>query len=678
MADLRTLIAGLLQSGFKPLGQTGGAIPLLRSGMPAPPQALPQMGYGPAEVPSPFPMIPAVPPQVQGPPMPPEAFPAFGLATGIGGGEGLPAGAFGFGGGASAPGSGIDLGSILNKLVGQAEPAAPAPAPEAAPARSNSLASLLAPMLAGGGGQARTTYIPGSSSAPVGASGDPISSYMGRLYGAESGDRMVPNAAGASSAFGPAQFTKGTWLDTVQQEDPETWRSLGGDSAKVLALRSDPAYHKTMAEAFTRRNAEELTAKGLPVNDTSLYAMHFFGRGDGPKVLAADPTTPLSDIVSGSTISANPQLRGMTAGQAVGWAGKTIGGGGEAPGGLPSPTQYSAPQIGTPPELQALKTRDPASYDRFDALSVVRPPPLSQGDRVTNILAAMAQGAQGAKSIGDFLLGAGGGALSGAAGLSRQQRTEDLRAAEKQSDLDILKAGKGVEKAGAVAEQSSAQINAANTNALNAWHAAVDQAKLDTEAKNKTNEARHKIDLLAFERGEPEVVRDADGLTVYRKGTDGSLTMTNIPSSGAGSMAKRVHDMRKMLDDAGVPKDSSAREPIENSLIATMGYQLGGVSGVRAMLLDDLVDKITTQGQWKDILPPKVFADLEKRVQASFTPQEMQAGAKAPEIYQKKFKSLLDGEISKNPRMAEYIARQAAEAFGTRGAGATGRLYLGQ
>jgi hypothetical protein len=154
--------------------------------------------------------------------------------------------------------------------------------------------------------------------------------------------------------------------------------------------------------------------------------------------------------------------------------------------------------------------------------------------------------------------------------------------------------------------------------------------------------------------------------------------MTNIPSSGAGSMAKRVHDMRKMLDDAGVPKDSSAREPIENSLIATMGYQLGGVSGVRAMLLDDLVDKITTQGQWKDILPPAVFSRIDKQVQSSLTPADLAAGAKAPEIIQRKFKALLDGEISRDPRMAEYIAGQAAKVFGTRGAGATGRLYLGQ
>lgn len=152
-----------------------------------------------------------------------------------------------------------------------------------------------------------------------------IDAYMPRMYGGEGGSRnggMVPNSAGASSAFGPAQFTEGTWLDTVKQYDPATVLRLGSN-AKILALRNDPTYHKDMARKFTEGNAD-LIPKGVPINDASLYTMHFFGRGAGPKVLTADGSLPLSEVVPSSTISANPQLKGMNVAQARSWAANYI------------------------------------------------------------------------------------------------------------------------------------------------------------------------------------------------------------------------------------------------------------------------------------------------------------------------------------------------------------------
>jgi hypothetical protein len=208
-----------------------------------------------------------------------------------------------------------------------------------------------------------------------GSVGNAIKSYLPKMFGAEGGSEnggMVPNKAGASSAFGPAQFTDGTWIDTVRENDPATFMRLGGNKGAILSLRTNPTYHNQMAEKFTEGNAKAIPA-GVPINDASLYAMHFFGRGAGPKVLAADASTPISQLVGADAIAANPFLKGMNAGEARSWAANAI----SKKGGV-GPTVANAASL---PVTQP--TAAPINYSGLDAKAPTDP--LTSLDKVREL-----------------------------------------------------------------------------------------------------------------------------------------------------------------------------------------------------------------------------------------------------------------------------------------------------
>lgn len=158
-----------------------------------------------------------------------------------------------------------------------------------------------------------------------------VGNITDRIVNAESGGRSNlknPN----SSASGPGQFTDSTWLDMIQKNRPDLMQ--GRSREQVLAMRTDPdqaQLSKDMTGAYERENAGRLRAAGLEPTPANLYAMHFFGPGDGIKVLRATPNTKLEGLVSPASIEANPFLRGMTVGRAQRWAAGKMGGGEAAP-----------------------------------------------------------------------------------------------------------------------------------------------------------------------------------------------------------------------------------------------------------------------------------------------------------------------------------------------------------
>lgn len=86
--------------------------------------------------------------------------------------------------------------------------------------------------------------------------------YFARLTEVESGGN--PNAqTSTSSAFGPAQFTRGTWSTTIDRH-PEL--GLTADDWH------DPSKHGPALQALTADNARTLASSGLDASPTNLFA----------------------------------------------------------------------------------------------------------------------------------------------------------------------------------------------------------------------------------------------------------------------------------------------------------------------------------------------------------------------------------------------------------------------
>lgn len=144
-----------------------------------------------------------------------------------------------------------------------------------------------------------------------------------QIINAESGgetNATNPN----SSATGPGQFINSTWLDLIGKYRPDL--AQGKSPAQILALRSDPDVSSQMVRAYANENTNILGNAGLPATAGNLYLAHFAGPGGAVNVLKADPSTPVSQILSPQAVAANPFLKGMNAGQLAQWAGGRVGG----------------------------------------------------------------------------------------------------------------------------------------------------------------------------------------------------------------------------------------------------------------------------------------------------------------------------------------------------------------
>lgn len=142
-------------------------------------------------------------------------------------------------------------------------------------------------------------------------------SYWPLLAKIESGNRPYIKA-GSSSASGLYQFIKSTWLGEGGQWGSNPKEAFGG-------LRPSVEEQLQRAKTFTEKNAKVLRANGIPINEASLYAAHFFGAGTAAKVIKADVNARADLLAGAAATNANPSiLRGKTVGQFLTWLkGKT-------------------------------------------------------------------------------------------------------------------------------------------------------------------------------------------------------------------------------------------------------------------------------------------------------------------------------------------------------------------
>ena len=152
-----------------------------------------------------------------------------------------------------------------------------------------------------------------------------------RQAGFESGGNAAARNP-RSSALGTQQFIDSTWQQFIQ-ENPEVFQGMSREQA--MSMRSDPRYADLGAQWYAQKGGEVLQQAGLPVTQSNLALHHRFGPGDAPKVIAADPATPMEQLVSPAVIGANPDLQGKTAGQVRGTYAMRYGNAG-APAGAPA------------------------------------------------------------------------------------------------------------------------------------------------------------------------------------------------------------------------------------------------------------------------------------------------------------------------------------------------------
>lgn len=135
----------------------------------------------------------------------------------------------------------------------------------------------------------------------------------------ESAGKVNAKAA-TSTALGLGQFLNKTWLGLVKRHRPDVME--GKSEAEVLAMRTDPSFAIEMLARFTEDNQRIV---GMKCTGGDLYLAHFLGAGAAQKVYAADPSTPMSLLVTPDAIKANRSIMdGKNAGQVRTWAAKRM------------------------------------------------------------------------------------------------------------------------------------------------------------------------------------------------------------------------------------------------------------------------------------------------------------------------------------------------------------------
>jgi hypothetical protein len=151
-----------------------------------------------------------------------------------------------------------------------------------------------------------------------------------------------------SSATGRYQFVRGTWLAYHR-------RVFGGDmtDAQRWAQATDGRVQEVLMDALLEDNAAFLRASGEAETAGNLYLVHFAGQGGARKLFDADPSTPVERVLGRDVIRANPFLEGMTAGDAIAWAHRRMGGPVPARSGARAVLADGADESGYRAQLQA-------------------------------------------------------------------------------------------------------------------------------------------------------------------------------------------------------------------------------------------------------------------------------------------------------------------------------------
>jgi hypothetical protein len=145
--------------------------------------------------------------------------------------------------------------------------------------------------------------------------------FLDRLMRAESGGRLTAKSS-TSTALGPFQFIDGTFFSVVRRHFSAETATF--TPTQVLALRTDMAFSRRAAEAFTSDNAALLVGAGLPATFQNLRLAYLLGPGGAIKLLQTDPETPLARLMPASVLRANAFMRPLTVSGLIARAGRDV------------------------------------------------------------------------------------------------------------------------------------------------------------------------------------------------------------------------------------------------------------------------------------------------------------------------------------------------------------------
>lgn len=170
--------------------------------------------------------------------------------------------------------------------------------------------------------QATRALTPGEG-ARAGTDGFDIDRYMARNQSVESSGNDSAKAA-TSSATGRYQFTDATW----RQYYRKTFGNTGETDSQIMAKRLNGDVQNSVMRVFTQDGVNTVKRTGASVTDGNVYLAHFLGGGSASKVLRADPSTPVEQLLTSQQIAANKSILGggKTAGDVIAWAAKKMGG----------------------------------------------------------------------------------------------------------------------------------------------------------------------------------------------------------------------------------------------------------------------------------------------------------------------------------------------------------------
>lgn len=207
----------------------------------------------------------------------------------------------------------VALTSLLWPCPASLAAEAAAPAPEAEKGSEN--------VKPGGSTQAGGGQKGVSSTADAVADTAAMALFLDRLMLAESGGRDTARNP-RSTAVGPFQFIESTFLSIVRRHFPAETDALS--PSEVLKLRTNRAFARRAAEAFTRDNAALLASEGFDASFANLRLAHLVGPGGAARVLKAPAETPAATVLGRQVARTNPFLVRMTNGDLIRWSAKNL------------------------------------------------------------------------------------------------------------------------------------------------------------------------------------------------------------------------------------------------------------------------------------------------------------------------------------------------------------------
>jgi len=213
--------------------------------------------------------------------------------------------------------------------------------------------------------------LPKLSLLPLTIPGNPdLATFLDRLMAAESGGRDSA-ANPLSTALGPFQFIKSTFIDIARRHFPELLAEHTDE--QVLALRTTRHFARSAAEAYTLENAAHLKSQGHEPTWPHLRLAFLLGPTGASRVLQAPQDTPLSQILSASVLQANPFMIGKTATDLVARAARDVSAENHSVSARSSPTALVRPEArARPAALARPGTPGPAAKPEGGAVASIK------------------------------------------------------------------------------------------------------------------------------------------------------------------------------------------------------------------------------------------------------------------------------------------------------------------